>query len=944
MAEPKNINKKARKKTYALPIGPQHPALLESENLEVFLDGEVIDDVKINVGYLHRGIERALQNRNYIQGIYLAERICGICMPGEHEIILKDGSIIKLSEFIDKKIPEKANPIISLSANGNSVMAYNGTHTKPKNITAVQKVKCPSKLFKIKTLSGTELIFTGDHPIMIDTTDGPRMIKVKYANPGERVYSPRKIEIRGIPIRIVDCLPEEFKIILNEEYYAKLSLKIRKGYDTLMNFAKKTGINPWRMQRMRDKLRIYELKKICEFMGLDWVVESDNIEEVSNSGLKIKLKEKYVTEEMMNILGLLASNGYFGNTRGEGGNFNHRITFVNKQKVLISKVERFHRKLFPDKLAKKFIMSSTVPAIRLSNPVLTFVARKLGLNALDRKTTDIKEIFKLPEKHIAAFLRGYFDGDGACRRGEIIYYTSDSLMAKRLRLLLKRVGIASSLSFSASKGFKKGTRWSVSITNKHDLLSFIEKINSYHPIKKKRLKEMKKYCKRKTYHSKFQLAPLKAGPLLRSIRKKYRIKPDEIGACSDIYKIEKKGKNVMKWRIKKYVDIIRKKADRNDKHIKELDDILSDRFFIDPIKEIEMIDSECEHVYDLTVDEAHNFIPEGGFVVGNCSGHHSVSYCQAIENLLDLNIPERSQYIRTIIMELERIHSHMLWAGVAAHEIGFDTLFQIIWRDREYVMEILEELTGNRVNYSMVTIGGVRRDIPNAKIPHVLKIVDKLEDRIIKDAKVLLNDKILLTRTSGIGLLSRSNAEALSIVGPMARASGVRYDIREEHPFAAYGLVPWSVTSDNGCDIQSRIRVRTKELLQSTRIIKGCLNRLPKTKKETNTSRPVGMIPENEAMSRSEAPRGELVYYARSNGTDHPERIKIRTPTYSNLLALGPMLKGQFLADLPLIVASLDPCFSCTDRVALIDTSTWDRKSFNEQGLRKEIERRGGKK
>jgi len=322
-------------------------------------------------------------------------------------------------------------------------------------------------------------------------------------------------------------------------------------------------------------------------------------------------------------------------------------------------------------------------------------------------------------------------------------------------------------------------------------------------------------------------------------------------------------------------------------------------------------------------------------VCGICSGHHSVSYCQTIENLMDWEIPERAKYIRTIILELERIHSHLLWAGVLAYEVGFDTLFQIVWRDREFVMELLEELTGNRVNYSAVTIGGVRRDIAKARIPNAIKIIENLEKRIINETKVFFNDKVLLSRTSGTGPLKHSEAESLSIVGPMARASGVRYDIRKDHPFAAYDLVDWSMVTDRGSDVQARTIVRMKELMQSTRIIKHCLKALPKIKPEIRLNKPVNIIQPNEAMSRTEAPRGELIYYGRSNGTDQPERIKIRTPTYSNLLAFKPMMKGQYLADIPMIIASLDPCFSCTDRVALVDTNTWERKSMNEQEFRK---------
>jgi NADH-quinone oxidoreductase subunit D len=322
-------------------------------------------------------------------------------------------------------------------------------------------------------------------------------------------------------------------------------------------------------------------------------------------------------------------------------------------------------------------------------------------------------------------------------------------------------------------------------------------------------------------------------------------------------------------------------------------------------------------------------------VCGICNFVHTTAYCRLVEKLLGLEIPERAGYIRTIALELERLHSHLLWAGVAAYELGFDTLFQYLWRDRELVLDVIELISGKRVNYGLNTIGGVRRDVADSSVPKIKKLLDKLEKRAAYYTKVFTTDRAILARTKGIGILKRKDAERYCIVGPTARASGVRYDIRARDPYAAYNLVDWDVITDKGRDIQARVKVRVFEMLQSVRIIRQCLKQMPKG--GVRVKAPFA-VPENEAVSRVEAPRGELIYYGRSNGTDRPERIKIRTPTYANLLSIKPMLVGENLADLPIVVMSIDPCFSCTDRVALIDVNSGRREVLDEQEFRKKVE------
>ena len=304
-------------------------------------------------------------------------------------------------------------------------------------------------------------------------------------------------------------------------------------------------------------------------------------------------------------------------------------------------------------------------------------------------------------------------------------------------------------------------------------------------------------------------------------------------------------------------------------------------------------------------------------VCGICSHSHSSCFVQAVEEIAGLELPKRALYIRTLIAELERVHSHLLWLGVAGHEIGFDTLLMYTWRDREIVMDILALLTGNRVNYGMNTIGGVRRDISKEQATEVLKGIDTLEERTKYYIEVATQETTVIKRLSGVGVLSYDDAIKLDAVGPTARASGVERDVRRNDPYAAYSEMKFNVITDKNCDVYGRTVVRVKELMEAYKIIRQCLKDLPVGPLAVKAPR---KIPVGEAVGRYEAPRGEDVHYVKSNGSDKPERVKIRAPTLANLGAVKHMLKDRYLADMPIVVAAIDPCFSCTDRLISIES------------------------
>jgi Ni,Fe-hydrogenase III large subunit len=298
-------------------------------------------------------------------------------------------------------------------------------------------------------------------------------------------------------------------------------------------------------------------------------------------------------------------------------------------------------------------------------------------------------------------------------------------------------------------------------------------------------------------------------------------------------------------------------------------------------------------------------------VCGICSNVHAMTFAMAAEIIAGIRIPDRARYIRTIMAELERLHSHLLWAGIGALDIGYQTMFMEIYHLRERVMDVLEAISGNRVMYGMMCIGGVRRDVtdPDNILTGVREIQRGLEKDVIP---VFTKDATVKARSAGIGILSRVDALTYGVVGPVARASGLAMDIRQDFPYAAYQDLDFKIITLPEGDIQARIVVRALEMLEGVRLIEQALKELPNT--PIRIDDPMPIIPAGEATARVEAPRGEVFYYLKSDGSDIPCRVKIRTPSFVNIPAIEAISVGQYLADMPLIQASVDPCCSCTDR------------------------------
>lgn len=315
---------------------------------------------------------------------------------------------------------------------------------------------------------------------------------------------------------------------------------------------------------------------------------------------------------------------------------------------------------------------------------------------------------------------------------------------------------------------------------------------------------------------------------------------------------------------------------------------------------------------------------------GICGEAHSACFVLGVEKILGIEVPERAKYIRTIMFELNRIQSHLLWLGIFAYELGFETLFQHTWADRSIIMNLLEKISGNRIHYCMNTIGGVTRDLTKDLIESLERKLKELEKRFNDRAEVFRTDSTVNKRTESVGTLNKKKARELGVVGPTARASGIKIDVRKDAPYHCYEDVEFRIVTRKEGDARARMLVRIEEVLESMEIIRQVLDKIPKG--EINTNKRYFLLKEGEVTSVVEAPRGENLHFIKTD-KERLRRIRIRPPTYANIFALREMLKGATLADIPSTLFSLDPCFSCCDRIVVIDLDRKKRDILNLEDL-----------
>lgn len=324
-------------------------------------------------------------------------------------------------------------------------------------------------------------------------------------------------------------------------------------------------------------------------------------------------------------------------------------------------------------------------------------------------------------------------------------------------------------------------------------------------------------------------------------------------------------------------------------------------------------------------------------VCGICNAVHENCYTRAVEYLANIDPTPRAKHIRVLVMELERIHSHMLINAVMAEIIGFDTLFMYIMRDRELVMKAKEIVLGHRVQADIHVFGGVRRDIDDTKKSKILDLLNKLEPRIKYYRKLFEEDSSIYSRLAEVGRLKPSDVLNHTLLGPVLRGSGIKSDSRLEDRYDAYGDIPWNIVVRPEGDSLARMIVRWDEAIEAIEICRYVLEHLPQGSAVVDERKIPRTFPPGESYARVEAPRGELIYYVASAGGTNPYRVKIRTPSTTNIINSGFSYIGHSIADVPVILASYDPCISCMERAVVVNLRDRSEKKITLRDLARKM-------
>lgn len=312
------------------------------------------------------------------------------------------------------------------------------------------------------------------------------------------------------------------------------------------------------------------------------------------------------------------------------------------------------------------------------------------------------------------------------------------------------------------------------------------------------------------------------------------------------------------------------------------------------------------------------WIPISNRMDYNAPGLNEWGYCLAVERLLDVQVPERAEHLRVIQGELNRVANHLLWIGTMGLDLGALTPFWWCFRERENVLELLEALTGVRMNTNYVRFGGVKYDAPKGWLARTNSVLEQLEPRIKELEDLLVQNDIVRARMIGTGVLDKKTAVELGATGPFGRASGIGFDLRRYDPYSIYDRFEFDIPVADGGDVYARFLVRIAEIRQSMRIIRQAVKDVPGGPiivPSLEGSKQFRVKPrKGETYTRIESAKGELAFYLVSDGTMKPYRLKIRGPSFVNLQALPYMAVGQKVADLVATLGSIDIVLGDVDR------------------------------
>lgn len=527
-------------------------------------------------------------------------KITQVCLPYDEEIMLEDGSIQKIGNFIDDFIETEGSRRITPN---NKILGWSGSNFRNFMITKAHKIRYSGDLIHINTLSGCSSRLTPDHEVLVDECDGFAWKKAGELCPGDEVLVPIKIPVNASEPFIIDLMPHDTSLGLSPELRTKINQALIEEFGSLKKASDSLRLKYWQLKEQGRSISLNDIKKIYSLDTLDFEEDKNKFTDfISQGSVKTALKTRKIDENIMYMLGLLASDGNISDRK-------YSLRLFNKENALLDAFCRSYGRVFNDPV------TSEPPWLNLNNIVLYSLSKELDIKE------SLNKVIGLPNEIIAAFLKGVFDGDGSCsihkkKHGSwdmrISITTTRKIFSNRLKLLLQRLGIS-------GKQISRHGRFDIEITDNENILKFIKTVGTNHPKKQRRFEQSNKLLLERQARGKtFNLAPRRCGALLKKICKKYGIMIKDID--ENIHDTAKGGRRCTKEKVKKYLDAIASKSDdaRFDKLFVELEHLSNGRFFLDMVSGTERVKNNGKYVYDISVDTAQSFVPVNSFVISNC--------------------------------------------------------------------------------------------------------------------------------------------------------------------------------------------------------------------------------------------------------------------------------------------------------------------------------------
>lgn len=594
------------------------------------------------------------------------------CVEGKTEIILNDGEITNIKDFVESQADGSD---VDIRNYNKSLVTWDGKNQVIKQIARVQKLPLTEQLFEIATRSGNKLKATANHRILADTLYGLRMTKVCELNKGDKVCSVSKIDVQESVPSILEMVDGKTILFIQKTLMVKVKTELKKQYGSIKKSCKQLGINYSRITDPECFLQASEIKKITH--NLPYYKLEDSIKATSNvGGNRVRVSFYHANKQLLYCLGLVASDGSLIRNRKS---HLYRVDFSNRNKCLMDNYIKKTKKLFPNIRIKHFKNQDGVDIARIENKPLYEIAEFFGL-----KLKDFKAIFKLPKPLIASFLKGYFDGDGSCNvNSKLVKYTiKEEIIVKRLRQLLKRLGISVTTIKRKSKGtYGDSLVYDVVIRGNTFVTKFIEKIGSEHPDKIKSLSVLEKKKKRR---AEFEHAPKICGNLLRLIRQKYKINQTKLTSSGSLSEIERGLKNASKTEVRRYLAILDKIVPSNEEVLVELKKLTSDNFILDQITSIKKLPASDSFVFDVTVPETGKFLVDNGVIISNCEALREIGAARE-------EVPGRRGYPGYTYTDLASIYER---AGLIKGKKGSVTQIPILTMPGDDITHPIPDLTG----------------------------------------------------------------------------------------------------------------------------------------------------------------------------------------------------------------------------------------------------------